>query len=113
MSSDQKRESPSFTFLVVTSISAIAAGNVAKGYLAPSAAMGVNCCFIGMAFVAWVRWDLRSKWRFVLERLLRTAQPGELGCAMSFGPGLTAETMLFHAAAKPASAGQAAASHAA
>ncbi len=35
---------------------------------------------------------------FVLEELLRSAQPGELGCAMSFGPGLTAETMLFHAA---------------
>ena len=25
-------------------------------------------------------------------------QPGQSGCAMSFGPGLTAETMLFHAA---------------
>jgi predicted naringenin-chalcone synthase len=35
---------------------------------------------------------------FVLEELMRSAQPGELGCAMSFGPGLTAETMLFHAA---------------
>lgn len=35
---------------------------------------------------------------FVLEELLRRAQPGERGCAMSFGPGLTAETMLFHAA---------------
>jgi len=35
---------------------------------------------------------------FVLERLLQTAQVGERGCAMSFGPGLTAETMLFHAA---------------
>ncbi len=35
---------------------------------------------------------------FVLEELLRTAKPGELGCAMSFGPGLTAETLLFHAA---------------
>jgi predicted naringenin-chalcone synthase len=34
---------------------------------------------------------------FVLEELMRRAQPGELGCAMSFGPGLTAETMLFHA----------------
>jgi predicted naringenin-chalcone synthase len=34
---------------------------------------------------------------FVLERLMQTAQPGQLGCAMSFGPGLTAETMLFHA----------------
>jgi predicted naringenin-chalcone synthase len=35
---------------------------------------------------------------FVLQRLMEKAQPGELGCAMSFGPGLTAETMLFHAA---------------
>ncbi len=35
---------------------------------------------------------------FVLARLLGKATPGELGCAMSFGPGLTAETMLFHAA---------------
>jgi predicted naringenin-chalcone synthase len=35
---------------------------------------------------------------FVLERLLRDAQPNQRGCAMSFGPGLTAETMLFHAA---------------
>jgi alpha-pyrone synthase len=34
---------------------------------------------------------------FVLERLMQTAKAGELGCAMSFGPGLTAETMLFHA----------------
>jgi predicted naringenin-chalcone synthase len=35
---------------------------------------------------------------FVLQRLLQTARPGQRGCAMSFGPGLTAETMLFHAA---------------
>jgi len=34
---------------------------------------------------------------FVLERLMQSANPGEKGCAMSFGPGLTAETMLFHA----------------
>jgi len=34
---------------------------------------------------------------FVLERLMQQSQPGQLGCAMSFGPGLTAETMLFHA----------------
>jgi alpha-pyrone synthase len=34
---------------------------------------------------------------FVLERLMREAKAGELGCAMSFGPGLTAETMMFHA----------------
>jgi alpha-pyrone synthase len=35
---------------------------------------------------------------FVLERVLAEAQSGQQGCAMSFGPGVTAETMLFHAA---------------
>ncbi|HWE85574.1 MAG TPA: type III polyketide synthase [Terracidiphilus sp.] len=35
---------------------------------------------------------------FVMERVLAAAQPGQQGCAMSFGPGVTAETMLFHAA---------------
>jgi predicted naringenin-chalcone synthase len=34
---------------------------------------------------------------FVLERMMQLAQPGQRGCAMSFGPGLTAETMRFHA----------------
>ena len=34
---------------------------------------------------------------FVLERLMRSSAKGATGCAMSFGPGLTAETMLFHA----------------
>jgi len=34
---------------------------------------------------------------FVLEELARRARPGETGCAMSFGPGLVAETMRFHA----------------
>ncbi|HKN21276.1 MAG TPA: type III polyketide synthase [Terracidiphilus sp.] len=34
---------------------------------------------------------------FVLERLMQNARPGQRGCAMSFGPGVTAETMLFHA----------------
>jgi alpha-pyrone synthase len=33
---------------------------------------------------------------FVLQELMRTAQAGQRGCAMSFGPGLTAETMSFH-----------------
>lgn len=33
---------------------------------------------------------------FVLRELMRTARPGQRGCAMSFGPGLTAETMKFH-----------------
>jgi len=35
---------------------------------------------------------------FVLRELMQTAQSGQTGCAMSFGPGLTAETMRFHAA---------------
>jgi predicted naringenin-chalcone synthase len=35
---------------------------------------------------------------FVLQQIAERAQPGQTGCAMSFGPGLTAETMLFHAA---------------
>lgn len=35
---------------------------------------------------------------FVLEALLAEARPGQRGCAISFGPGLTAETLLFHAA---------------
>jgi predicted naringenin-chalcone synthase len=34
---------------------------------------------------------------FVLQRMMQRARPGQLGCAMSFGPGVTAETMLFHA----------------
>lgn len=34
---------------------------------------------------------------FVLQRIMQRAQPGQKGCAMSFGPGVTAETMLFHA----------------
>jgi predicted naringenin-chalcone synthase len=36
---------------------------------------------------------------FVIEKLLRSCARGRTGCAMSFGPGLTAETMLFHTAA--------------
>lgn len=34
---------------------------------------------------------------FVMRELMKTAQSGQAGCAMSFGPGLTAETMRFHA----------------
>ena len=34
---------------------------------------------------------------FVLERMLQSASAGDTGCAMSFGPGVVAETMLFHA----------------
>jgi predicted naringenin-chalcone synthase len=33
---------------------------------------------------------------FVLQSVLEASKPGERGCAMSFGPGLTAETMLFN-----------------
>jgi predicted naringenin-chalcone synthase len=35
---------------------------------------------------------------FVLQQIMERAQAGQQGCAMSFGPGLTAETMVFHAA---------------
>jgi predicted naringenin-chalcone synthase len=35
---------------------------------------------------------------FVLQQIAEQAHSGQTGCAMSFGPGLTAETMLFHAA---------------
>jgi alpha-pyrone synthase len=35
---------------------------------------------------------------FVLERVIQNCRSGQQGCAMSFGPGVTAETMLFHAA---------------
>jgi predicted naringenin-chalcone synthase len=37
---------------------------------------------------------------FVLESLLSTAAPGASGCAMAFGPGLVAETLLFHMAGR-------------
>jgi alpha-pyrone synthase len=33
---------------------------------------------------------------FVLQRIMLQAHPGQRGCAMAFGPGLTAETMRFH-----------------
>ena len=36
---------------------------------------------------------------FVLDRIMRGAAPGARGCAMSFGPGLVAETMQFRMAA--------------
>ena len=32
---------------------------------------------------------------FVLEKMLRASHPGAAGCAMSFGPGMVAETMMF------------------
>ncbi len=34
---------------------------------------------------------------FVLQSLMQRAKPRQIGCAMSFGPGVTAETMMFHA----------------
>ncbi len=36
---------------------------------------------------------------FVLEQIMRVAERGSRGCAMSFGPGVVAETMRFRAAA--------------
>jgi predicted naringenin-chalcone synthase len=36
---------------------------------------------------------------FVLDRIMRSSQAGQRGCAMSFGPGLVAETMMFRMAA--------------
>jgi predicted naringenin-chalcone synthase len=35
---------------------------------------------------------------FVLQQVMAAAKSGQQGCAMSFGPGVTAETMLFHVA---------------
>jgi alpha-pyrone synthase len=35
---------------------------------------------------------------FVMKTLMEAARPGQRGCAMAFGPGLTAETLLFSAA---------------
>jgi predicted naringenin-chalcone synthase len=35
---------------------------------------------------------------FVLQELLKTSSRGQNGCAISFGPGLTAEIMRFHVA---------------
>jgi predicted naringenin-chalcone synthase len=36
---------------------------------------------------------------FVLDRIMRESRAGQNGCAMSFGPGLVAETMMFRMAA--------------
>jgi predicted naringenin-chalcone synthase len=35
---------------------------------------------------------------FVIQKMLKQARPGQRGCAMAFGPGLTAETMMFRTA---------------
>lgn len=34
---------------------------------------------------------------FVMQKLMKDAKSGQRGCALAFGPGLTAETLLFHA----------------
>ena len=73
MASDKKSESPSVAFFAATLVSAIAAGDIAKAQLQPNAAMGVECCFIAMTVVAWVRWDLRSRWWFWLALLVGAA----------------------------------------
>jgi len=60
--------------------------------------LGLNSSELGYS------WDVLEKYgnmssatiSFVLEAILRDAQADERGCAMAFGPGLTAETMLFH-----------------
>lgn len=49
---------------------------------------------------------------FVLEALLREAPNGARGCAMSFGPGMVAETMLFHAMMSETAAAQCELEHA-
>jgi predicted naringenin-chalcone synthase len=41
---------------------------------------------------------------FVLEAMMRQVQAGQRGCAMGFGPGMVAETMLFHAVSAMADA---------
>jgi predicted naringenin-chalcone synthase len=38
---------------------------------------------------------------FVLEQMLKSGKPGDLGCAMAFGPGVVAETMLFERVGVP------------
>lgn len=38
---------------------------------------------------------------FVLEQMLKSGKSGELGCAMAFGPGVVAETMLFERVGVP------------
>ena len=35
---------------------------------------------------------------FVLAEMLAKREADQVGCAMAFGPGLTAETMMFHTA---------------
>jgi predicted naringenin-chalcone synthase len=42
---------------------------------------------------------------FVMDELMRSAAPGAHGCAMSFGPGLVAEMMMFHIVGQQAGLG--------
>jgi predicted naringenin-chalcone synthase len=42
---------------------------------------------------------------FVLQRMMAAARPGQRGCALAFGPGLSAETMRFTVASAPSGAG--------
>ena len=60
---------------------------------------------LGQGSLAWSRDILRrfgnmssASVMFVLEQIMRVAERGSRGCAMSFGPGLVSETMLFDAA---------------
>ncbi len=65
---------------------------VEKGLELPPGALATSrevlCCFGNMSSASVM---------FVLQRMMQQARPGQRGCAMSFGPGLTAETMRFHA----------------
>ena len=67
--------------------------SVEKGLGLPAAALAnsreVLACFGNMSSATVM---------FVLQKIMQRAQPGQQGCAMSFGPGVTAETMLFHVA---------------
>jgi hypothetical protein len=38
---------------------------------------------------------------FVLDAMMRSAPAGAAGCAMSFGPGMVAETMMFRNVGAP------------
>jgi alpha-pyrone synthase len=52
-----------------------------------AASRGVQSCFGNMSSATVM---------FVLRRMMHYARSGQRGCSMSFGPGLTAETMRFH-----------------
>jgi alpha-pyrone synthase len=54
----------------------------------PAASREVLSCFGNMSSTTVM---------FVLQRRMQQGRPGQRGCAMSFGPGLTVETMRSHA----------------